>query len=138
MRKILVLSVAVVAGVLGTSGLEPTALAASTGNGASHTGAIVSEEPSKATPNILDGTVNSMTQVGNMIVVGGTFTQVRNPNSSTTLVRNRLLAFDATTGKVSTTFAPNPDGVVNKVQAAADNTSVYVGGAFTSAAGVSA
>jgi hypothetical protein len=109
--------------------------AASTGNTARQTGRIVSQEPSKLTPNILDGTVTSITQVGNKIIVGGTFTRVQNAGSTTTLTRNRVFAFDATTGKVSTGFAPNPNGIVYKVQAASDGTSVYLGGKFTSAAG---
>jgi hypothetical protein len=117
----------------------PMADAASTGNTARQTGKIVSQEPSRVTPNILDGTVTSLTQVGNQIIVGGTFTQVQNAGSTTTLVRNRVFAFDATTGKVSPRFAPNPSGgtkpVVYKVQAASDGTSVYIGGKFTSAAG---
>ena len=73
-----------------------------------------------------------MTQVGNWIIVGGTFTTVRNADSSTDIPRNNLFAFNATTGQVSTTFAPNPNGTVYKVQAAADGTSAYVGGNFTS------
>ena len=75
-----------------------------------------------------------MTQVGNWIIVGGTFTTVRNAGSSTDIPRRNLFAFNATTGQVSTTFAPNPNSTVYKVQAAPVATvqSVYVGGNFTS------
>jgi PKD repeat protein len=118
------------------TGLSSVAHAASTGATAPQTGRIVAEEPAKTTPNILDGTVYSVVQVGSQIVVGGSFTQVQNPGSSATLVRNHLLAFDAATGKVSTTFAPEPNGTVYKVQAAADGRSVYVGGRFTAAGAV--
>jgi PKD repeat protein len=133
-RVVLLLTVAVT--VLAGPVLLPTAaLAADTGNTAPQTGKIVSDEPTKTTPNIIDGTVYSITQVGNMIVVGGSFTTVENPNSSTTFTRNHLLAFNATTGVISTTFAPDPNGTVYKVQAAADGSSVYVGGGFSSAGG---
>jgi len=92
----------------------------------------VSDNPDAFTPHVMDGAVVTMTQVGNLIIVGGTFTTVRNAGSSTDIPRRNLFAFDATTGAVSTTFAPNPNGTVYKVQAAADGTSVYVGGSFTS------
>ncbi len=121
-----------------TAGLTVTstaAQAADTGNAAPQTGKVVSDEPGKNAPNILDGTVHSIAKVGNTIVVGGSFTQVQNYNTSTTLTRRNLLAFDATTGKVSTVFAPDPLGEVYKVLPAADGTSVYVAGGFGFAAG---
>lgn len=114
---------------------SPSATAATTGNTAPQTGVIVSDNPSGITPNILNGTVYSIVQIGNMIVVGGQFSQVQNANSTTTLTRNNVFAFNATTGNLSTTFVPNPNSTVYKVQAAADGTSVYVGGRFSSAAG---
>ena len=89
------------------------------------------------TPDILDGTVYSIAKVGNQVIVGGQFTQVQNANTSTTLTRVGVLAFNATTGQVSTTFAPNPLGTVYKVLPAADGQSVYVAGSFTSAGGQS-
>jgi hypothetical protein len=131
MRRFLFTAVAVMGAALAGSAIAPVAQAASTGLTAAQTGQIVSTEPARTTPNILDGTVYSLTTVGNQIVVGGSFTQVQNAGSTTTLTRNHLFAFDATTGKVSTTFAPEPNGVVYKVQAAADGSSVYIGGLFS-------
>src|SRR3954452_7910609 len=135
MRRIVSIVVLGVAISLGTGGITAPAEAATTGNTAPQPGKIVSEDPADFTPNILDGTVNSITQIGDKIIVGGTFTQVQEVNSSVILTRNHLLAFNATTGKVSTTFTPNPNGTVYKVQAAADGSTVYIGGLFTSAAG---
>ncbi len=126
--------------VLLTAGLNLTsapAQAADTGNAAPQTGKIVSDEPSKMAPNILDGTVYSVAKVGNTIIVGGQFTQAQNYNTSTTVTRIGVLAFDATTGKISTTFAPDPLGTVYKVLPAADGNSVYVAGSFNSAGGQS-
>jgi hypothetical protein len=105
--------------------------AADTGNPAPQTGRIVSDEPGQNAPNILDGSTFSIAQVGNTIVVGGQFTQAENHGSTSVVTRNNLLAFDATTGKLITTFAPNPAGKVWKVLPAADGKSVYVAGEFT-------
>ncbi len=113
----------------------PEAVAASTGKTNPQTGKIVSQVPSRSTPHILNGTVRSITQVGNQIVVGGTFTEVQNAGSTTKLIRNNVFAFDAATGVVNPKFNPNPNGTVYKVQAASDGTSLYMGGKFTSAAG---
>ena len=115
----------------------PPAQAADTGKTEPQSGKIVSEEPGDNAPNILDGTVYSIVQVGNTIIVGGDFSQVQNYNTSPIITRNNVFAFDATTGKVSTTFAPNPNSIVYKVQEAADGTSVYVAGHFGAAAGKS-
>ena len=108
-----------------------TANAATTGNNALHPGRIVSDDPSGFTPNVMDGQVRTLAQVGDMIIVGGSFTTVRNAGSSTNIPRNNVFAFNATTGEVSTTFAPNPNGTVYKVLPAADGASIYLGGNFT-------
>ena len=124
--------------VLVTTGFamfSPAAQAADTGNPAPQTGKIVSDEPGKNAPNILDGTTYSIAKVGNTIIVGGQFSQAENYNTSTTVTRRNLLAFDATTGKLLTSFAPDPLGTVYKVLPAADGQSVYVAGSFQSAAG---
>jgi hypothetical protein len=106
--------------------------AASTGNNAAHPGRIVSDNPSGFTPHVMDGQVQTLAQVGDTIIVGGSFTTVRNAGTSTNITRRNVFAFNATTGQVSTTFAPNPNGTVYKVLPAADGTSVYLGGNFTS------
>ncbi|MEP7089827.1 MAG: PKD domain-containing protein [Nocardioidaceae bacterium] len=132
MRRLVMSALLLVTSVLGGAVIATApAVAASTGTTAALSGKIVSEEPARTTPNILDGTVYSITQVGNTIVVGGQFSQVENANSTTVITRNNVFAFDATSGQV-TPFAPNPNSTVYKVQAAADGTSVYLGGQFTS------
>ncbi len=105
---------------------------------------IVSADPADNTPNILNNAdqvndpaeVDAIAQVGSTIVLGGTFHQVQEVNAPTPVTRNYLLAFDATTGLVSTTFVPVLDGVVDAVLPAGDGTSVYVSGEFNHVNGV--
>lgn len=96
---------------------------------------LVGEVAANFTPHVLDGQVNAIAQVGNMIVLGGEFTRVRSATSTTELPRTNLVAFNATTGAISSTFQPNPTGEVTAVIPAADGTSVYVGGSFNAIAG---
>lgn len=95
----------------------------------------VTAVPSTRTPNIVDGRIFGLANVGNKIIVAGTFTRVTNPGSTTELTRNYILAFDATTGVVDPNFAPVVNGIVNQVISAGDGQSVYLGGTFTSAGG---
>jgi hypothetical protein len=125
-----VLACLLVSGVGGLAVVAP-ANAGTTGNSSPHPGRIVSDNPSGFTPNVMDGQVETLAQVGNLIIVGGTFTTVRNAGSSTNITRRNVFAFNATTGQVSTSFAPNPNGTVFKVLPAADGTSVYLGGSFS-------
>ena len=100
---------------------------------------IANAVPAKFTPNIVDGAVESMVQVGSLMVVGGSFTQVTptaGAGAGTTVTRNYLFAFNATTGALDTGFAPAVNGEVDAIVPTADGTGVYVGGQFTTAGGV--
>ncbi len=101
-------------------------------------GVVVSDNPVNWTPNVLTagGQVNAIVQIGDTIVVGGDFTQVREAGSSTTLTRTYLFAFNATTGVISLTFAPVLDAKVLALLPAPDG-SVYASGAFNTVNGVS-
>jgi PKD repeat protein len=101
-------------------------------------GELVAERPAPGTPHVLDGRVYSVVQVGDTIVLGGSFTRARNDSGDTAVVtRNGLLAFSASTGKIDPAFRPNPNGTVRTVLPAPDGSTVYVGGAYTSIAGAS-
>ncbi len=94
---------------------------------------VVSANPANGTPHVLDGIVNAIVPVGNQIIVGGSFTQVRAPGGAT-LGRTNIFAFDATTFAINQNFAPVLDGDV--LALATDGTSVFVGGTFQNVDGV--
>ncbi len=97
----------------------------------------VSARPTAATPHVLDGEVYAVAVVGDVVVMGGRFTQARNPaEGSPAVPRTNLLAFDRRTGDLIDGFAPVVDDVVRALAPAADGTSVYVGGQFGSIDGV--
>jgi hypothetical protein len=100
---------------------------------------IVTANPADWTPDVVSsGGVRYLAQAGSTMVAGGSFTQVRNHDSTTTLTRNNLFSFNATTGVVNTTFAPNVDGLIYTLAISADGLNVYIGGEFTHVNGVSA
>ena len=115
------LSLALV-GLVMTSAHAPAATAES----------LVRQDPVPGTPHVLDGQVEAVVQVGDTMVLGGSFTQVREDGSSEVLVRRGLVAFDKDTGEVDDGFAPQVrGGEVATLLAAPDGASVYVGGKFT-------
>lgn len=100
---------------------------------------IVSANPADSTPFIKDGQVLAVAQVGNRIIAGGHFTQAKNwQGGEPVLTRVNLLAFDATTGRLDTTFAPTVDGDVLALAPAPDGTAVFIGGKFKNVNGVAA
>lgn len=101
--------------------------------------AVVDDVPSRATPNVLDGRVQAITQVGNTTILGGSFTQVANPGGTDAVTGANgqyIVAFDATTGTVNTAFAPGLDGQVWALLPGPVPDTVYVGGAFNNVGGV--
>jgi PKD repeat protein len=86
---------------------------------------------------VLDGSVKSIAQVGDTVILGGQFTQVQAAAGGPVLTRNNVVAFNARTGEISTTFVPSTDAEVTTVLAAADGRSVYLGGLFKTVNGTS-
>ncbi|WP_119727279.1 PKD domain-containing protein [Thermomonospora amylolytica] len=96
---------------------------------------LVSPNPVDWSPNVVDGTVYAIAQVGNKVIIGGTFTQLKDAGSSTVVNRRYLAAFNATTGKLDTGFQPNVDQPVRDILAAPDGDTVYIGGNFATVGG---
>ena len=120
------------------------ALAAATAvsaDGSAHTHpAPVSTVAATWTPHIVETAgvphpaAYAIDEAGSQMVVGGTFDTVENATRNTQYARSNVFAFNATTGAISTTFAPVLDGDVWSVLS--DGTSVWIGGGFTTVNGV--
>ncbi|MGH3486419.1 MAG: PKD domain-containing protein, partial [Actinopolymorphaceae bacterium] len=91
---------------------------------------VVSANPANSTPHVLDGHVKAIVQVGDTVVLGGAFTQVSSADGKTVYNRSNLVAFNATTGAVSTSFVPQVDDEVATLAVSSDGKSVYAGGFF--------
>jgi hypothetical protein len=130
-RRLLVVASAAIVGVSGTLALLPQSATA----GAFQSRVVIAN-PADFTPHVLDGEVHTVAQVGAKIVLGGTFTQARNASGGLTLTRDRILAFNSTTGVIDS-FKPNANASVRALIGASDGQSVYVGGAFTKISGTS-
>jgi len=95
---------------------------------------VPTEVPAAFSPDVENGQVNAIAQVGNQIVLGGTFTSVT-PKPGATVTRSYLVAFNKDTGVINAAFNPTLNNTVEALEPAADGTSVYVGGTFTTVNG---
>ncbi len=99
-------------------------------------GTVVSTNPANWTPNVSSGAVYKFVQANGVMYAGGAFSQVSTASGVSpggTFTRNNLVAFNPTTGVISS-FAPSFNGAVWAL--ATDGTSLYVGGDFTAVNGV--
>lgn len=99
-------------------------------------GVVVSADPVGWTPHVLDGKVNAVAEVGDLVVVAGKFTQVQAAWSDEVIERHNVFAFDPDTGDIDPSFAPDVAGEVRAAVGSADGTAVFLGGHFTYVDGV--
>lgn len=98
---------------------------------------VVSAVPAPWTPQILNGHVIDQAQVGDQMVVGGSFSTVAPSSGSPELTRANIFAFNATTGAINTNFAPSvTGGQVRSVEPGPVAGTVFVGGSFQGINGV--
>ncbi|MDH3707034.1 MAG: Ig-like domain-containing protein [Acidimicrobiia bacterium] len=122
------LAAALVAALLGPVGLAPADA------GVPH-GDVVGEQPRLDTPNVENGIVHAVRQIGDRVIVGGSFTQVRKTDG--TLVNQAYLAaYDATTGAFDDSFTPTFDKEVRAIHASHDQNAIFVGGKFNNVNGI--
>ncbi|GAA1478701.1 hypothetical protein GCM10009623_31470 [Nocardioides aestuarii] len=106
----------------------PTAAAAPPGHDV-----LPREVPAAGTPGFPDGEVHAITQVGDTMVVGGSFSQVT--SGGTTRSASRIVAFDADSGQLVNGFRPTLNGSVEDVLPGPDPGTVYVAGRFSTVNG---
>ncbi len=97
---------------------------------------VVSATPGN-TPAVNNGEVDSIVQVGNTVVVGGTFTNVTGVGEAAR-TKNNVFAFDVGTGKLVPGFNPTVNGAVTELIPGPTAGTVYLGGSFTSVNGTTA
>ncbi|MDQ1584187.1 MAG: trimeric autotransporter adhesin [Microbacteriaceae bacterium] len=86
----------------------------------------------------IDGVAWAQTVVGNTVYVAGKFTNARPAGAAAgtnTTPRNNLLAYDITTGNLTSTFNVPLNAQALAIAASPDGSRVYVGGDFTTAGG---
>ena len=96
---------------------------------------IPSAVPSAISPAVNDGWVQAIVQVGNTMVIGGTFTNLT-PAGGVATTRTKVATFDASTGALRA-FNPVLNGDVEDVMEGPVPNTVYVSGSFTTVNGVS-
>lgn len=118
---------AVLVGLLmgGLAAVTPPAVAAAPGHDV-----LPRTVPASGTPGFPDGQVRAIAQVGDVMVVGGNFTQVT-PAGAPTRAASGVVAFNAATGQVVPGFRPTLNGAVEDVLPGPDPGTVYVAGRFT-------
>jgi hypothetical protein len=96
---------------------------------------VVSVTPAPYTPDVNNGQVNTVGQVGSTVFVGGSFTSVSPRGSSATQSRQHLFGFTAGTGTIASGFNPTVNGNVDTIIAGPTAGTVLVGGAFSTVDG---
>lgn len=92
---------------------------------------VVSANPADFTPNINDGVVNKLHQVGNIMIAGGNFKTVT--HKKVTYQRSNLVSFNADTGTL-TSLNASFDAQIWALTSQGDN--LYVGGDFKQVNGI--
>ena len=92
--------------------------------------------PSPLSPDVMDGSVDTIYDAGTKILAGGTFTKAQNRDLDVDVARRYLLAFDKATGAVDTAFAPVLDGDVDSIIAGPTAGTAYIAGQFNTVNGV--
>ncbi len=94
---------------------------------------VVSPTPEAKHPRVLDGRIYAIANDGPDVLVGGTFTTIRNngvpPTDNAT--QPRLFRFDSDTGQIDESFTPKINGDVEAVTYTGDGSSILIAGDFT-------
>ena len=92
---------------------------------------VVDDFPLANQPRVMDGTILAIDSDGDNVIVGGTFSTIRNGAfGSPEITQKYLFKFNANTGLIDQSFDPLLDGTVEGIAISADGQSIYVGGLF--------
>lgn len=83
------------------------------------------------TPDVGDGQVNAVVRVGSTVILGGSFTAVSPATGGSSVPRTNLAAYDAATGVIHSTFAPNLNAEVQDLEPGPEPGTVYASGRFS-------
>ena len=118
------------------AGVAPTANPVVSAN-ALDQGLVVSANPVDDTPYVRNGQVNAIATAGNTVIVGGTFTTLRNVGVPTDISQGYLFAYNRVSGQIIQGFNPTLDDSVDAIEVSEDGTSVFVAGKFRMVNGTS-
>jgi chitodextrinase len=121
-----VAAVVVVAGTLGLVGARP-ASAAYAANGEP----VWIPRNAANTADLQRADNHALAKIGNVVYVGGDFTELAPELGAPAVQQANLAAVNATTGVPIASFAPQLDGKVYAMVASSDGSALYVGGSFT-------
>src|SRR5688500_8863696 len=97
---------------------------------------VVSPTPEAKHPRVLDGRIYAIDNQGPSVLVGGTFTRIRNSaGGSPEIAQGKLFKFNSDTGQIDQSFNPVINGNVEAVTYTDDGQSILIGGAFTTVDG---
>ncbi len=125
-----------VAMILAIVSLPLLAQAMSNDNAAGAGTGLVPEAVRTDTPRVLDGVVLDMEQLGNRIIVAGTFTQVEPQAGQAAVAQRYLFAYDLDTGAFDAAWNPQIDREVEQIVPDPDGSGLYVVGRFNNIDGV--
>lgn len=94
---------------------------------------VVVEQPETKHPRIYDGRVYAIAARGHQVLVGGTFSTIRDNDAlpEEKITQRRLFRFSSATGRIDKGFRPRINGDVEAVTYSADGKSILIAGAFT-------
>jgi len=90
---------------------------------------LVSTNPADHTPHARNGEARAFAEIGGVIFVGGTFTEIRPTSSATWQARPYLFGYQRSTGALVAGFQPDLDGAVNSLEVTPAG-ELIVGGVF--------
>jgi len=97
--------------------------------GAAHTG-LISEFASFNTPGVIDGRVEAIAIDGDIVYVGGTFTQIQEALDGEILDQPYLFAYSKSSGEIIRSFDPILDKHVLALEIIGDGNGVFAAGVF--------